>query len=118
QELRESCERARLGGFFYPVAALLVFMSAGLEQWRWQAAVLVGGLSLLALLRWLFGAPAGPDMDAARRRLWLLWLVVLGSTVSWGAFAAWAFVALPEPAPLVALLFSGAFGMALAHTMC
>ena len=117
QELRESSERARLGGFFYPVAALLAFMAAGLEQWRWHATVLVGGLLLLAAVRCLFRA--GPlDIDAARRRLTLLWIVVLASTATWGAFGAWAFAALPEPAPLVALLFSGAFGMALAHTMC
>ena len=118
QELRESSERARLGGFFYPIAALLAFMAAGLEQWRAHAAVLVGGLLLLAGLRCLFRAPGALAMDQARRRLALLWIVVLASTVTWGAFGAWAFAALPEPAPLVALLFSGAFGMALAHTMC
>lgn len=118
QELRESCERARLGGFFYPVAALLAFLAAGLWPWRWHALAVVGGLLALAIARCLIGPSAAPDVDEARRKLRRLWAVVLGSTALWGAFSAWTFAALPEPAPLVALLFSGAFGMALAHTMC
>lgn len=118
QELRETCERARLGGFFYPVAALLAFMAAGAGPWRWHAAGVVGGLLLLAVTRCLIRPSAEPGVGEARAKLRLLWTVVLASTVIWGAFSAWAFVALPGPAPLVALLFSGAFGMALAHTMC
>ncbi|MDH5834605.1 GGDEF domain-containing protein [Luteimonas kalidii] len=118
QELRESCERARLGGFFYPVAALLAFFAAGAGAWRWQAVAVVGGLLALAIARCLIGPSAAPDIGEARRKLRLLWAVVLGSTILWGAFSAWTFAALTEPAPLVALLFSGAFGMALAHTMC
>ena len=118
QELRETCERARLGGFFYPVAALLAFMAAGSGPWRWHAAGVVGGLLLLAGTRCLIRPSAAPGVGEARAKLRLLWTVVLASTVIWGAFSAWAYVALPGPAPLVALLFSGAFGMALAHTMC
>src|SRR5690606_23053776 len=118
QELRETCERARLGGFFYPVAALLAFMAAGAGPWRWHGAGVVGGLLLLAVTRCLIRPSAEPGVGEARAKLRLLWAVVLASTVIWGAFSAWAFVALPGPAPLVALLFSGAFGMALAHTMC
>src|SRR5690606_30945155 len=53
QELRETCERARLGGFFYPVAALLAFAAAGIDAWRWQVAAVVGTLLVLAGLRCL-----------------------------------------------------------------
>jgi len=118
QELRETCERARLGGFFYPVAALLAFAAAGIDAWRWQAAAVVGTLLVLAGLRCLVRPSQAPDVGEARRKLRLLWGIVLATTALWGAFGAWAFIALREPAPLVALLFSGAFGMALAHTMC
>ncbi|WP_202844177.1 GGDEF domain-containing protein [Luteimonas saliphila] len=118
QELRETCERARLGGFFYPVAALLAFAAAGLPQRPWHAATVVGALLLLAVARCLIGPSGAPDVGEARRKLRLLWGVVLATTAVWGAFSAWTFVALGEPAPLVALLFSGAFGMALSHTMC
>lgn len=118
QELRETCERARLGGFFYPVAALLAFAAAGIDAWRWQAAAVVGTLLGLAGLRCLVRPSETPDVGEARRKLRLLWGIVLATTALWGAFGAWAFIALREPAPLVALLFSGAFGMALAHTMC
>lgn len=118
QEFRETCERARLGGFFYPVAALLAFAAAGIGDWRWHAGVVTGGLFALALLRVMIRPSNAPDVAEARRKLRALWGIVLATTVGWGAFTAWTFIALPAPAPLVALLFSGAFGMALAHTMC
>lgn len=104
QELRESCERARLGGFIYPVAALMTFLATDDGRWSWHAAALVGGLLLLALVRCLVGMSRTRRMEVARRRLRLLWTVVLGTTLAWGAFGAWAFVTLPEAAALVVLL--------------
>lgn len=118
QELRESRQRARLGGFYYPPAAALAFIVAGDgERWLQGAAVVLAFL-VLALLRTQVRDIAGDDMTAMRWRLALLWGLVLTTTLCWGAFSAWCYLVLPEPAPLVSLLFSGAFGMALAHTFC
>lgn len=117
QERQETRERARLGGFFYPVAVALTFIVAG--PGRTLHAVLATAMFLaLALLRVLVRAPASPDEREAMRQLRLIWAIVLATTIAWGAFSAWASRVLPEPAPLVALLFSGAFGMAVAHTLC
>lgn len=118
QEMRETRQRARLGGFFYPVAAALAFVVAGLEG-RWlQATAVVLGLLLLAVVRTRVPADDLADRAQAQRTVGVLWATVLATTIAWGLFSAWTYVALPEPAPLVALLFSGAFGMALAHTFC
>lgn len=117
QELVETRQRARLGGFFYPVAVALAFIVAG--PGRTLFAVLTTAAFLaLAILRVLARTPASPDEAEVRRGLRSIWAIVLATTVAWGAFSAWAFNALPEPAPLVTLLFSGAFGMAVAHTLC
>lgn len=118
QELDETRQRARLGGFFYPVAAALAFVVAGLQGRGLQAAACVGVFLVLALLRVFLRAPKAPDEAEARRGLRHVWAIVLATTVAWGAFSAWSFGALPAPAPMVSLLFSGAFGMALAHTLC
>ena len=118
QELQETRQRARLGGFFYPVAVALTFIVAGLQGRALQAGVLTTAFLGLAILRIFVRVPAAPGEDEARRGLQVVWAVVLATAVAWGAFSAWSFNVLPEPAPMVALLFSGAFGMAMAHTMC
>ncbi len=118
QELRETRQRARLGGFFYPVAVALAFVVAGLEGRTWQAAIAVLVFLALAVLRTLVRGNEQADASEAKRKLDALWVVVLATTIAWGVFSAWSYIALPDPAPLVSLLFSGAFGMALAHTFC
>ncbi|NYZ62458.1 GGDEF domain-containing protein [Luteimonas deserti] len=119
QEVRETRQRARLGGGFYAVAAALVFSVVGFgEPWRLVGLGVVGLLAGLALLRVLLPLSVAPDPREARRYRVAVWTIVLLTTVVWGALSAWARVALPEPAPLIALLFSGASGMALAHTLC
>lgn len=118
QELRETRERARLGGFFYPVAVALTFLVAGAAPGRMLQAVLATLAFLaLAVLRVLVRS-RGQDEAESVRGLRTMWAIVLATTVAWGAFSVWAFATLPEPAPLVALLFCGAFGMAVAHTLC
>ena len=119
QEAVETRQRARLGGWFYAVAAALAFAVTGLEPvYRVAALATVAVLFALACLRVLVPLAAQPDERGALRYLRAIWAVVLANTLVWGAFSAWAQAALPDPAPLIALLFSGAFGMALAHTMC
>ena len=118
QELHETRQRARLGGFFYPVAVALAYIVAGLPARAGQAAIVTGAFLVLAIVRVLVPVSADPDEKEARRVLDLIWAVMLATTVAWGAFSAWSFTALPDPAPMVSLLFSGAFGMAVAHTFC
>ncbi len=118
QELRETRQRARLGGFFYPVAAALAFVVAGLEGRAVQTAIAVSAFLVLAILRTLVRGNEQADAAEANRKLGALWSVVLATSIAWGIFSAWSYTALPDPAPLVSLLFSGAFGMALAHTFC
>jgi diguanylate cyclase len=119
QELRETRERARLGGFFYPVAVALTFLVAGAAPGRMLQAVLATLVFLvLAMLRMLVRSRGAQDEVASLRGLRTMWSLVLLTTAAWGAFSVWAFATLPEPAPLVALLFCGAFGMAVAHTLC
>lgn len=119
QEVTETRQRARLGGWFYAVAAGLAFAVTGLASpYRLPSILVVGGFLLLAIVRVLLPAPAMPDERLAQRYLRSLWAVVLATAVGWGAFSAWAQRMLPEPGPLIALLFSGAFGMAIAHTLC
>ncbi|MDR7191669.1 GGDEF domain-containing protein [Luteimonas terrae] len=119
QEVVETRQRARLGGWFYGVAAALAFAVTGFSTgYRMSALLVIGTLLALAVVRVLIPVPAAPDEREARRYLRTLWGVVLATTIVWGSFSAWSQSALPEPAPLIALLFSGAFGMALAHTLC
>lgn len=119
QEVFETRQRARLGGWFYAVAAALAFAVSGLAPERQGWAIgFIGALLALAALRVLLPVSEQPDEREARRYLVRLWAVVLLTTIVWGGFSAWSQSALAEPAPLIALLFSGAFGMALAHTMC
>ena len=119
QEVVETRQRARLGGWFYGVAAALAFGVTGFGPGDRLAALLViGGLLLLAVVRVLIPLPAEPDAVQARRYLRRVWAVILATTLVWGGFSAWSQAALPAPAPLITLLFSGAFGMALAHTLC
>lgn len=118
QELRETRQRARLGGFFYPVAAALAFIVAGQPGRSWQAVLVVLGFAALAVLRTAGRDSGSEDIAQANRKLARLWATVLATTIAWGAFSAWSYRVLPEPAPLVSLLFSGAFGLALAHTFC
>lgn len=119
QELRETHERARLGGFFYPVAVALTFLVAGAAPGRMlQAALATLVFLALAVMRVLVRSRGAQEEAEIVRGLRTMWLIVLLTTVAWGAFSVWAFATLPEPAPLVALLFCGAFGMAVAHTLC
>lgn len=119
QEVFETRQRARLGGWFYAVAAGLAFAVMGFAQDQKVWAIgFVGVLLALATLRVLLPVSAQPDEDEARRYLVRLWGVMLLTTLIWGGFSAWSQYALAEPAPLIAVMFSGAFGMALAHTMC
>ncbi|WP_101924872.1 MULTISPECIES: GGDEF domain-containing protein [Luteimonas] len=119
QEVVETRQRVRLGGGFYAVAAALAFTATDYAPgYRAQALLVIGTLLALAVLRVVIPMPARPDEVAAHRYLRRLWAVVLATTVAWGAFSAWSQSALPDPAPLITLLFSGAFGMALAHTLC
>ena len=117
QEFRETCERARLGGFFYPLAVALGFIVTS-RQYLLQAVVLTACFAFLAALRLLIHAPEAPDKRQVQLHLRRLWSVILLTNVLWGAFSAWSFLVLPEPAPLVSVLFSSAFGMALAHSLC
>lgn len=117
QESRESRERARLGGFFYPLAVGLGFVVTT-REYVLQAVLLIAYFIALAVFRLAIRAPEAPSIAQIRVHLRRLWTVVLLTNVSWGAFSVFSFVALPEPAPLVAVLFSGAFGMALAHSLC
>ena len=119
QELRETRERARLGGFFYPVAVALTFLVADAAPGRmWQAVLATLVFLALAVLRVLVRSRGAHDEAESLRGLRTMWSIVLLTTAAWGAFSVWAFATLPEPAPLVALLFCGAFGMAVAHTLC
>lgn len=119
QEVVETRQRARLGGWFYGVAAALAFGVTGFGPGDRLAALLViGGLLVLAVVRVLIPLPAEPDAAQAQRYLHRVWAVILATTLVWGGFSAWSQAALPAPAPLITLLFSGAFGMAIAHTLC
>jgi diguanylate cyclase (GGDEF)-like protein len=117
QEMREMHQRARLGGFFYPVLASVTLLSAGIGGQPWLALGAPMLLLVLALTR-LAPVPADPGRVQAEAHLRRLWTIVLVTAAVWGAFSAWATLRLPEPAPLISLLSSGAFGMALAHVMC
>lgn len=117
QELRETLERARLGGFFYPMATGLGFLVTS-RDYMVPALAITGFFTLIALARLSLRVSANPGGPEIRRQLLRIWSLILLTTFSWGAFSAWTFLELPEPAPLVAVLFSGAFGMALAHSMC
>ena len=117
QELRETLERARLGGFFYPMATGLGFLVTS-RDYVVPALAITGFFTLIALARLSLRVSANPAGTEIRRQLLRIWSLILLTTFCWGAFSAWSFLELPEPAPLVAVLFSGAFGMALAHSMC
>ena len=117
QETRETLERARLGGFFYPIAAGLGFLVTSVE-YAVQAFVITSFFALLAIVRLSLRISAAPDKLEIRRQLVRIWSLVLVTTIAWGAFSAWSYLKLPPPAGLVSVLFSGAFGMALAHSMC
>lgn len=117
QETLEMHQRARLGGFFYPVLAVAVLMTAGVRGLSAAALAMPAVFLVLAAMR-LVPLPATPTEAQARRHLRRLWAIVLATSATWGAFSAWASVSLPQPAPTICLLSSGAFGMALAHTMC
>jgi diguanylate cyclase len=117
QELRETLERARLGGFFYPIAAGLAFLVTG-PEYVVQGLAITGFFALIAIARLSLRVSPNPGGPEIRSQLLRIWSLILLTTFSWGAFSAWSFLTLPEPAPLVAVLFSGAFGMALAHSMC
>lgn len=117
QELREMRERAQLGGFFYPIAAGLAFLVTG-SDYVLPAFVITASFLLLAIMRVVIRIPEAPDERQIRQRFVLIWSLVLVTASAWGAFSAWSFVSLPEPGPLVAVLFSGTFGMAFAHSWC
>ena len=117
QELRETIERARVGGFFYPLAVVLASIVTT-RSVTWAAAGIVLVFSALAWLRTTVRAVEALPLAGVRRRLVLLWTIILVTSLIWSAFSAWCFLTLPEPAPLIAVLFSGAFGMAMCHTLC
>ncbi len=117
QELRETCERARLGGFFYPLAVGLGFLVTT-REYLVPAIALTVWFTMLAALRLAIRVPDAPDYRRVKIQLGRLWSIVLVTNFCWGAFSAWSFLVLPEPAPLISVLFSGAFGMALAHSLC
>ncbi|WP_440222249.1 GGDEF domain-containing protein [Dokdonella sp. MW10] len=117
QELRETRERARLGGFFYPIACALTFVVTT-DAFSWQAFAMTSVFVLLAAARVAVKLPPAPTPREVRALLQRIWAIVLVTTLAWGGFSAWVYLYLPEPAPLVAVLFSGAFGMALCHTLC
>jgi diguanylate cyclase len=117
QEMRETLERARLGGMFYPIAAALVFLVTN-REFVLEAIAITAFFAAIAIIRLCLRVSENPGEVEIRRRLRLVWFIVLTTTFAWGAFSAWTFTRLPEPAPLVAVLFSGAFGMALAHSLC
>lgn len=117
QELHETLERARLGGFFYPMATGLGFLVTS-RDYVVPALAITGFFTLITLARLSLRVSANPAGAEIRRQLLRIWSLILLTTFCWGAFSAWSFLELPEPAPLVAVLFSGAFGMALAHSMC
>lgn len=99
------------------MAVALAFAVAGPVHLS-RAFACTAAFLLLAFARLLVRGHDSRDAAESRRRLRAIWSVVLVSTLGWGAFSAWSAVSLPDPAPLVSLLFSGAFGMALAHTLC
>ena len=119
QEAFETRQRVRLGGWFYGVAVVIAFAVAGFEAGdAMRAAGVTAAFALLASARMGLPLAPAPDEHASRRYLWRMWALVLATTAAWGAFSAWSAGAQRDPAPLVSLLFSGAFGMALAHTLC
>ena len=85
---------------------------------QWHVAAIVSGFIALACTRMCVRADDVPALETARRRLVVLWSIILLTSFAWGAFSVWCFLRLPEPGPLVAVLFSGAFGMAMCHTLC
>lgn len=116
QEMLEMHGRAKLGGFFYPLLAAAV-LAAGVGSRLTPEWLLPAVFLALAVLRLVPPAsPAGPDQ--ARRHVVRLWCIVTATAALWGGLSAWGMQALPEPAPMLCLLSSGAFGMALAHSMC
>lgn len=117
RELAETLERARLGGFFYPIASALAFLVTTRGHLVAGVAVTVS-LLVLALARLAVRMPLVTDAASVRRASATIWTVMLAMTVAWGAFSAWGLATLPMPAPIVVVLFSGAFGMAIAHTLC
>lgn len=118
QEYREMRSRVNMGGVFYPFAAFLAFLSSGgLRTDLILALGLTAVFAVLAALRFRVPLHAEPEPQVSLGGLRHMWTLVLLTTTLWGAFSAWVFLGLPEPAPLVALLFSGAFGMAIAHTL-
>jgi diguanylate cyclase (GGDEF)-like protein len=117
QELRETIERARVGGFFYPLAVALASIVTT-RSISWTSAAIVLVFCMLAFVRTTFRAEQALPVARVRQRLVWLWTIIVATSFVWAAFSAWCFVALPEPAPLIAVLFSGAFGMAMCHTLC
>jgi diguanylate cyclase (GGDEF)-like protein len=126
QEMLEMHGRAKLGGFFYPLLASAV-LAAGVGARLAPVWLMPGVFLALALLRLVPpasladpGVGRGTDRNpaSARRHVRRLWIIVIATAAIWGAFSAWGMRMLPEPAPVLCLLSSGAFGMALAHSMC
>lgn len=117
QELRETIERGRVGGFFYPLAVVLASIVTT-RSVTWTAVGIVSVFSALAWLRTTVRADGALPLAEVRRRLARLWMIILATSFVWSGFSAWCFLTLPVPAPLISVLFSAAFGMAMCHTLC
>ena len=115
-ELQDTVSRARLGGAFYPIATGLACVFT--TSWSATASAIVVTFALLALSRLTIRVPPAPDVSGIRSRLAALWSIIVATSIGWGIFSVWCFRSLPEPGPLIAVLFSGAFGMAMCHTLC
>ncbi|MBN8480575.1 MAG: GGDEF domain-containing protein [Xanthomonadales bacterium] len=116
-ELQDTIMRARVGGFFYPLATgLACFFTT--SAWSPTATAIVVAFALLAVVRTTVRIPPEPDLAGIRGRLVAMWSIILVTSFAWAAFSVWCFRTLPEPGSLIALLFTGAFGMAMCHTLC
>lgn len=120
QELSDSLVRSRLGGPFYVLGWLVVWLASPMLQARGTEAALVGALFLLGtVLRFRTRAAPVIDRAYAEWRIARAWWLVGGTTALWGAAGAWLLWQGLEPeAQLVLLICTVAYATAIAQSFC
>ena len=92
QELRETLERARLGGFFYPMATGLGFLVTSRNHIV-PALAITGFFSLIAFARLSLRVSANPADPRSGSQLLRIWSLILTTRFCWGHSAGGPFQA-------------------------
>lgn len=118
QEARETLERMRLGGPFYVLLWLLAGAASGLWQQHRAVYLLVTLIFVvLTVLRFrLRPLPEDASHADVRRRLDVIWALLLANAALWGVVVGWLLMVAPgESARTVSAISSYAFATAFAH---